>query len=76
MLAPSAHTWRLIAAAPPREVFAVVEQMIGTPPYRYEIVGESEARDQLRMLQALGEDELAIEEVRGYTFAGDGGERR
>ena len=39
-------------------------------------VGESEARDQLRMLQALGEDELAIEEVRGYTFAGDGGERR
>jgi hypothetical protein len=44
MLAPSAHTWRLIAAAPPREVFAVMEQMIGTPPYRYEIVGESEAR--------------------------------
>jgi hypothetical protein len=44
MLAPSAHTWRLIAAAPPREVFAVVEQLIGTPPYRYEIVGESEAR--------------------------------
>jgi hypothetical protein len=44
MLAPSAHTWRLIAAAPPREVFANMEQMIGTPPYRYEIVGESEAR--------------------------------
>ena len=44
MLAPSAHTWRLIAAAPPREVFAAVEQLIGTPPYRYEIVGESEAR--------------------------------
>ncbi|MDQ2818332.1 MAG: HypC/HybG/HupF family hydrogenase formation chaperone [Candidatus Eremiobacteraeota bacterium] len=32
-------------------------------------VGESEARDQLRMLQALGEDELAIEEIRGYKFA-------
>jgi hypothetical protein len=44
MLAPSAYTWRLIVAAPPREVFAVMEQMIGTPPYRYEIAGESEAR--------------------------------
>jgi hydrogenase expression/formation protein HypC len=32
-------------------------------------IGEAEARDQLRMLQAMGEDELAIEEVRGYTFA-------
>lgn len=29
-------------------------------------VGEAEARDQLRMLAALGEDEAAIEEVRGY----------
>jgi hypothetical protein len=44
MLAPSAHTWRLLVAAPPREVFAIMEQMIGSPPYRYEIVGESEAR--------------------------------
>lgn len=31
-------------------------------------IGESEARDQLRMLKAMGEDELAIEEVRGYIF--------
>ncbi|MDB5041382.1 MAG: hydrogenase assembly chaperone hypC/hupF [Candidatus Eremiobacteraeota bacterium] len=38
-------------------------------------VSESEARDQLRMLGALGEDELAMEEVRGYTFAADA-ERR
>jgi hydrogenase expression/formation protein HypC len=38
-------------------------------------VSESEARDQLRMLAALGEDRLAMEEVRGYTFAADG-ERR
>jgi hydrogenase expression/formation protein HypC len=38
-------------------------------------VSESEARDQLRMLGALGEDELAMEEVRGYTFAAEG-ERR
>ncbi len=44
MLAPSAHTWRLVVAAPPREVFAVMEQMIGTPPYRYEIAGDTEAR--------------------------------
>lgn len=32
-------------------------------------VGEQAARDQLRMLEALGENELAMEEVRGYTFA-------
>ncbi len=32
-------------------------------------IGEAEARDQLRMLQAMGEDELAMEEVRGYTFS-------
>ncbi|GAC1304945.1 MAG: HypC/HybG/HupF family hydrogenase formation chaperone [Vulcanimicrobiaceae bacterium] len=32
-------------------------------------IGEAEARDQLRMLMAMGENELAIEEVRGYTFA-------
>jgi hydrogenase expression/formation protein HypC len=32
-------------------------------------IGEAEARDQLRMLEAMGEDELALEEVRGYTFA-------
>jgi hydrogenase expression/formation protein HypC len=35
-------------------------------------IGEEQARDQLRMLRAMGEDELAIEEVRGYSF-GDGG---
>lgn len=32
-------------------------------------IGESEARDQLTMLAALGEDAQAMEEVRGYTFA-------
>lgn len=32
-------------------------------------IGEKEARDQLQMLRALGEDEMAIEEVRGYAFA-------
>jgi hypothetical protein len=44
MLAPSAHHWRLLSAAPPREVFAIMEQMIGTTPYRFEVMGESEAR--------------------------------
>lgn len=32
-------------------------------------ISEAGAHDQLRMLQAMGEDALAIEEVRGYSFA-------
>jgi hydrogenase expression/formation protein HypC len=32
-------------------------------------IEESQARDQLRMLAALGEDEMAMDEIRGYTFA-------
>jgi hydrogenase expression/formation protein HypC len=32
-------------------------------------IDEAEAFDQLRMLRAMGEDELAMEEVRGYSFA-------
>jgi hydrogenase expression/formation protein HypC len=32
-------------------------------------IGEQEAHDQLQMLKAMGEDELAMEEVRGYSFA-------
>jgi hydrogenase expression/formation protein HypC len=35
-------------------------------------VSESAAHEQLRVLRALGEDALALEEVRGYTFAADG----
>jgi hydrogenase expression/formation protein HypC len=34
-------------------------------------IGESEALEQLRMLRAMGEDQLAIDEVRGYQFAED-----
>ncbi len=34
-------------------------------------ISENEARDQLSMLKAMGEDELAIEEVRGYRFDED-----
>jgi hydrogenase expression/formation protein HypC len=36
-------------------------------------IGAQEAADQLRMLRAMGEDELAVEEVRGYTFADERG---
>ncbi|MDQ6825529.1 MAG: HypC/HybG/HupF family hydrogenase formation chaperone [Candidatus Eremiobacteraeota bacterium] len=32
-------------------------------------IEESQAQDQLQMLKALGEDQLAIDEVRGYSFA-------
>lgn len=32
-------------------------------------IGETEARDQLTMIAALGEEQQAMEEVRGYTFA-------
>jgi hydrogenase expression/formation protein HypC len=32
-------------------------------------IDETAAFEQLRMLRAMGEDELAMEEVRGYSFA-------
>jgi hydrogenase expression/formation protein HypC len=35
-------------------------------------IDEGQAHDQLRMLQAMGEEALAIEEVRGYSFAEPG----
>ena len=44
MLAPENHTWRFVTPVPPREVFATMEQLIGTRPYRFEVVGETEAR--------------------------------
>jgi len=34
-------------------------------------IGETEALEQLRMLRAMGEDQLAIDEIRGYQFAED-----
>lgn len=42
--AQRAHSWRFIASAPPRECFAVMEQMIGTPPFRFEVTGDDSAR--------------------------------
>ena len=32
-------------------------------------VGEEQARDQLLMIKALGEDVQAMNEIRGYSFA-------
>lgn len=32
-------------------------------------IEEAQARDQLRMLEALGEDAMAMDEIRGYAFA-------
>src|SRR5579863_8840781 len=42
--ARKAADWRFVVAAPPREVFAVMEQAIGTPPYRYEVTGDDSAQ--------------------------------
>jgi hydrogenase expression/formation protein HypC len=39
------------------------------------VIDEAQAHDQLRMLRAMGEDQLAIEEVRGYSFAESGVKR-
>ncbi|MHB8718981.1 MAG: hypothetical protein ACYDAC_08840 [Candidatus Dormibacteria bacterium] len=44
MPARRAAAWRFVVAAPPREVYAVMEQAIGTPPFRYEILGEDGAQ--------------------------------
>jgi hypothetical protein len=38
------HRWRLVTSAPAREIFAVVEQMVGTPPYRFEPTGPDTAQ--------------------------------
>jgi hypothetical protein len=38
------YTWRFVCAAPVREVFAVTEQMIGIPPYRFSPTGPDSGR--------------------------------
>jgi hypothetical protein len=38
------YTWRFVCAAPVREVFVIAEQMVGTPPYRFEPTGPDSAR--------------------------------
>lgn len=37
------QSWRFVTSAPAREVFAATEQMIGTPPYRFEPSGPDTA---------------------------------
>jgi hypothetical protein len=44
LLAKEAQHWTFLAAAPPREVFAAMEQMLGTFPFRFELTGQSSAR--------------------------------
>src|SRR5689334_17730211 len=36
--------WRFVTSAPAREVFAAVEQMVGTPPYHFEVTGPDSAQ--------------------------------
>jgi hypothetical protein len=38
------YSWQFVCYAPAREVFAVMEQMCGTPPYRFEVTGPGGAR--------------------------------
>jgi hypothetical protein len=44
VLAQQKYEWNFVAAVPPREVFATMEQLIGTFPYRFEPVAHDEAR--------------------------------
>jgi hypothetical protein len=44
MLAKPKYSWRFVTAAPPREIFASMEQLIGSSPYRYEVTGDDSAR--------------------------------
>ena len=43
-LAKAGQTWKFSCPTPPREVFAVMEQMLGVPPYRFEAVDAQAAR--------------------------------
>ncbi|MFN2581191.1 MAG: hypothetical protein ABR498_00405 [Candidatus Dormibacteria bacterium] len=44
MLAREKYTWRFVTPIPPREVFATMEQLIGTPPYRFDVFDDDTAR--------------------------------
>lgn len=44
MLAREKQAWRFVVPTPPREVFATMEQLIGTMPYRFEVVDHCSAR--------------------------------
>lgn len=44
VLAKEKQTWRFVVPTPPREVFATMEQLIGTMPYRFEVLDGDSAR--------------------------------
>lgn len=44
MLAKEKQTWHFVVPTPPREVFATMEQLIGTMPYRFEVLDHDSAR--------------------------------
>lgn len=44
MLAKEKQTWRFVVPTPPREVFATMEQLIGTMPYRFEVLDKDAAQ--------------------------------
>ncbi|MBV8528967.1 MAG: hypothetical protein JOZ75_11675 [Candidatus Dormibacteraeota bacterium] len=44
MLAKDKQTWRFVVPTPPREVFATMEQLIGTLPYRFEVIDKDTAQ--------------------------------
>lgn len=44
MLAKEKQTWHFVVPTPPREVFATMEQLIGTMPYRFEVLGKDSAQ--------------------------------
>ena len=44
MLAKEKQTWRFVVPTPPREVFATMEQLIGTMPYRFEVLDGDSAQ--------------------------------
>lgn len=41
--AKAKHSWRFVVSVPPRYVFAAMEQMVGIPPYRFEVTGPDSA---------------------------------
>lgn len=44
MLAAQKQSWRFLTPVPPREVFATMEQLIGTPPYRFQVLDDASAQ--------------------------------
>ena len=78
-LAREAHRWTFASAAPPREVFAVMEQMLGTFPFRFELTSEASARlgenppqKMLRQVKEQVERITLRAQRRGFPTPGSG----